>query len=344
MPKVNKLIPQDQVDVSALQNDIDNETAARVLKDQSLDQDILQEQFDRSSADTALTDAMGVLNTAINNEAATRAADDLLRVLIDDIINNVTSTDVNKPLSAAQGKVLKDLIDTLSPFNPDTTIEIYSDFLTSVSDNASNSEGFVSSLSGAGATAGNNVSPDALNRQGINRCATGGVATNRAGFVTNSSIVVGGGEITFQCDVRVPTLSTGTDRFTIRAGLHDTVTDDQSNGIYFLLDEGGVSTGSTASGNWYFVTVTGSSRTFTDTGIASVANTFFNLKFVINAAGTSISVYVNHSLVATVTTNIPTGTPKPLFIANMIQKSIGTGGRQLDTDYIYFKQVFTTPR
>ena len=37
-----------------------------------------------------------------------------LRVQIADIINNLTSTDIDKPLSAAQGKALKDMADTLS--------------------------------------------------------------------------------------------------------------------------------------------------------------------------------------------------------------------------------------
>lgn len=41
-------------------------------------------------------------------------AKDNLRVAISDIIDNATSTDVDKPLSANQGKVLKDLIDNLN--------------------------------------------------------------------------------------------------------------------------------------------------------------------------------------------------------------------------------------
>ena len=37
-----------------------------------------------------------------------------LKVKTTDVKNNLTSTDTNKPLSAKQGKVLKELIDTLT--------------------------------------------------------------------------------------------------------------------------------------------------------------------------------------------------------------------------------------
>lgn len=37
------------------------------------------------------------------------------KINVSDIVNNLSSTDVDKPLSAAQGKILKDLIDSLIP-------------------------------------------------------------------------------------------------------------------------------------------------------------------------------------------------------------------------------------
>ena len=36
------------------------------------------------------------------------------KVSVSDIVNNLTSSDTNKPLSAAQGKVLKELIDSIN--------------------------------------------------------------------------------------------------------------------------------------------------------------------------------------------------------------------------------------
>lgn len=57
-----------------------------------------------------------VLNTILASYVTSSALDTLLalKVNITDIVDNLTSTDVNKPLSANQGKVLKDAIDSVS--------------------------------------------------------------------------------------------------------------------------------------------------------------------------------------------------------------------------------------
>lgn len=58
----------------------------------------------------------GDFSTDLTSYPTVRAmkAEDALKVNISDVKNNLTSTDVDKPLSANQGKILKESIDTLN--------------------------------------------------------------------------------------------------------------------------------------------------------------------------------------------------------------------------------------
>jgi hypothetical protein len=73
-----------------------------------------------------------------------------------------------------------------------------------------------------------------------------------------------------------------------------------------------------------------------------VANQWYILKAVINAAATSVDFYIDNVLVKTETTNIPTAST----VGNIINlvKSAGTTARTVDVDYYYFKQKYSTPR
>ncbi len=74
---------------------------------------------------------------------------------------------------------------------------------------------------------------------------------------------------------------------------------DQNNGVYFELDA--------ADTNWFLVSNTAGTKTRRDTAIAYTTGNWIQLKFTINAAGTSIQANVNGTNAgAAITTNIPT--------------------------------------
>jgi oligoribonuclease (3'-5' exoribonuclease) len=89
----------------ALKDALDTETANRIAAGNS----------SSSSTNTTITNAIATevsdRNAAISVETAARIAADALKTDIAAIVNVLTSTVTNAPLSAAQGKVLKDLLD-----------------------------------------------------------------------------------------------------------------------------------------------------------------------------------------------------------------------------------------
>lgn len=201
--------------------------------------------------------------------------------------------------------------------------------------------------SGTGAGSTMQTSP-ANNRPGILRASTGTTATGRtSAFTGATAIALGGGAIAYECDVNVTTLSTSTERFQLVIGLFDTNTAaNQVDGCYFLYDEGGVSTGSTAAAYWQTVTASNSSRTFntslTQTTVS--AGSWVRLRIEVNAAGTSVAFYINGTLVATHTATIPAGTSRVLGFGYLLIKSVGTTARTVDFDYVDVHQTFTTAR
>ena len=149
----------------------------------------------------------------------------------------------------------------------------------------------------------------------------------------------------FESRLRIPTNSDATNTFQFISGFWDTTGSiNQSDGIYFLYDAQGVSTGSSASGNWQIVTSSNSVRTFTTTSVAIDNANLQKLRIDVNAAATSVEFYINDTLVGTHTTNIPSGISRLAGSGIYLQKSAGTTARTADVDYLFLKTKFTTPR
>lgn len=94
----------------ATQTYVDGLNAQRIARENAIEGALNDEILARQNADTALG---GRIDSA-NNEIA-------LRIKYSDIIDVLTNTDSNKPLSANQGRVLKGLIDDLN--NAETGIQ-----------------------------------------------------------------------------------------------------------------------------------------------------------------------------------------------------------------------------
>ncbi|WP_407522654.1 hypothetical protein PDL71_15410 [Lacibacter sp. MH-610] len=187
---------------------------------------------------------------------------------------------------------------------------------------------------------------DATNRVGLVRTTTGTTATGRSYVNTASAAIrLGGGWWKYETMVNVTTLSTGTERYQLLFGFFDTYTAaNQVDGVYFLYDEGGVSTSSAASANWQIVTASNSARTFTTTSTAVSAATWVRLTVIVNADATSAQFFVNGTSVGVHSTNIPSGTGRELGFGWGMIKSVGTTARTLDVDYLSTQLIFTTTR
>ena len=201
--------------------------------------------------------------------------------------------------------------------------------------------------SGTGSAANAGDVLGTTSRPGIVTLATGTTTTGLAGVRTSfnfGSLRIGQGQTVFTALLRVPTLSDATNRFHLRFGLGDVNSSATAitNGCFIVYDEGGVSTGSTASANWQAVSASSSSRTWTNSSTSVAAGTWYVLQIEMNAAGTSIVYKVNGTTIATHTTNINT-TPGLQFVVQ-IMKTAGTTSRTTDVDYVSLKQKFTTAR
>lgn len=223
----------------------------------------------------------------------------------------------------------------------------FTDIITAFPANGTGNGWTGGTTGGTGAAITYNASGD-LNRQGIATAATGTTATGRAGFAQNNNIsYLGNGRNIFVAGVRPQTLSTSAERYAITVGHSDNATGVTStDGVYFLYDEGGVHTGSTASPNWQIVTSSNGSRTFANTGVAVSTTAFVDLEIRINDNSTEARFYINGAEVtgSPITTNIPSGTARATNLNVQIYKSVGGTARTMQIDYIGYKQKLSTPK
>jgi len=239
--------------------------------------------------------------------------------------------------------------NTLAGFNRPDVVRNYkftyfNEFLNTVG-TATGGNDIIATNSGTGAGT-NNVSTGASNRVGLVRSTTGTTATGRTSPGTSSTACAfGGGTWAYEIEINLAALSTVTQRYQLVIGFHDVQNAaNQVDAIAFVYDEGGVSTGSAASANWQTLTSSNSTRTWTTTGTA-VATGWTNLRIEVNAAGNSVTYYVNGvAMGVSHTTNIPTGTARVAGFGYLMIKSIGTTASTMDVDYLFCESDFTTNR
>lgn len=230
----------------------------------------------------------------------------------------------------------------LPDFNPRNGLYVYSHLLGVPATGAGDPA--FGTVSGTGASTASTITT-ATNRPGIWRSTTGTTTTGRAAISCSvGGLAVGGGPIDLTLDVKFPILSALAERYQFIVGLFDTLTAiNQVDAVAFVYDEGGVATGSAASANWQAHTASNSNRTWTTGSVAVSTDTFQRLKLSINADGSSVAFYVGSTLIATHTTNIPTGVARALGFGWLNIKSLGTTTRDADVDFFEMIQNFTTP-
>lgn len=210
-------------------------------------------------------------------------------------------------------------------------------------------------ISGAGSGTTRNtaaITIQTANQVGLVIYASGTTASGYAMHITESGAQAqpfqfGGGTWLYETYVAVDTnLSTATERYRFITGFGDiAAVSFDNNGASFLYDEGGIAFGTNASPNWQCVTSNNAVRTLTTTSVPVVANTWYKLRIFVNAAATQITYFINGTLVATHTTNIPTYALGRRFkVKQGIFKTIGTTNRSIFGDYIIYENNLTTLR
>jgi hypothetical protein len=177
---------------------------------------------------------------------------------------------------------------------------------------------------------------------GIVQLSTSTSATGAAGFGTNDtgqSFLLGNGDYyRHESVLRIPTLSDGTNTFTVRSGLMDGVTTDGTDGCFFKYSNG------VNSGKWQGICYNNTASSTCDTTTTVVANTWYRLTVVVNSAGTSADFQVNGVSKCQVSAQIPTGAARQVSSNITIVKSVGTTARTVDLDYMEMMIQFGTSR
>ena len=221
-------------------------------------------------------------------------------------------------------------------------------FFTDFIGNSATLDGLVSLTSGGIISNSGTSIPNRTNQQGVQYYSTATATTNYANH-TNASVAIlwfGGGVWNFETSININTLSDITNRFRIISGFGSNGANTQEgDGVFFTYDEGGTLNGTAASPNWQCVTVANLVRTLTTTSTAVTANAWTKLRIEVNAAGTSVAFYVNGTLVATHTTNIPLASNNRFVLVKQgIAKTLGTTARLVYCDYLGYENILTTPR
>lgn len=202
---------------------------------------------------------------------------------------------------------------------------------------------YTTSVSGTGAAVTfNDAAIHTLYHVGIANCTTGTTTTGRAAVVTPTfdCIQLGSGAVVLEMMVRTPSsLSDATNRYNLICGLHDNIASGSTpvDGAAFLYRD------NLNGGKWQVITASATSNvnTTADTGITVAASTWYCLRVEVNAAATEAKFYIDEALVATITTNIPSGAADQTGVCVGIRKGIGTTARNMYVDYVDFSQDFT---
>jgi hypothetical protein len=241
----------------------------------------------------------------------------------------------NSSISVTQADtyIIEAINNTLNRLDKTARFDFFEDFLT----------GSVHKLIAYNTGSGSGISAIATSNErnvGVVNFATGTTASGRYGLGTSVNVLMlGSGLSVYETYISIPTLSTSLERYQVLAGFVNAGTSiNQTNGVYVLYDEGGVSTGSTARTTFQLVTVNASARTFVDSGIVVNINTWYKIRVFV--FGGIAYLYINNIFACSTTLTINTSTT--LMFGNFIYKSVGVTSSILSTDYIHTYKIYSS--
>lgn len=159
---------------------------------------------------------------------------------------------------------------------------------------------------------------------------------------TNGNVILGGGAHQINWVINLPALSTITDEYAIwfglGSGLQAYLTHPGDYAVVFRYQR-------TTSTNWQGITRSGGSQTIASGGSnVAVATGWNTFSIVINANATSVSFYINNTLIGTSASNIPTSASNPISLGLVIQSSAGSTPKNVDIDLSQWFHQLTTSR
>lgn len=252
-----------------------------------------------------------------------------------------TTGDIGADDVRAFGRDIADSFLNISDYQAsavDTFFKLDDDFLFNMPDQSGTGAGVTGNWTwGTSGTAsalfGDTTGIDATEKaQGVLAMATGTDTNGFAQIGTNpiSGLMFGTGtKITASGRVAISNASDGTDRFTVLFGFSDVATSFgtiTTTGAYFRYRD------DINGGNWQCTVKTADTTTNADSGVAPSAGVFQILTVEVAADSSNVKFYINGTLVATITTNIPT-TAYALIEFTLVLKSLGTNQRFVYLDH-----------
>lgn len=193
---------------------------------------------------------------------------------------------------------------------------------------------------GTGAGSTNSTATISATHPGVIRLTTGTSATGRAGYGLAPSanpllngVVLGTGVHVEEYMINVTQLSNITEEFRCVLGLQNISTTPSTNAVQFKYDRLAFGT------NWQCESISASSTTRTDSGVAAGAGAWIKLRF--QATSSQVEYYINDVLVATHSTTIPSTVVCSGF---KIEKVAGVSATFMDVDYFAAYRRFATSR
>lgn len=141
-----------------------------------------------------------------------------------------------------------------------------------------------------------------------------GTSFGRLAFPTAAKVIV-----TFNIETN-SNLSDATDEYEYNVGCWVGNIESPTDGYYFKYLR-------TSNTNWLCSTIASSTETATDSSTSVSASTQYNLRMVYDSTTPDVKFYIDNSLVATNTTNIPTSGNS--FVRIICKKSAGTSSRSI---------------
>lgn len=158
--------------------------------------------------------------------------------------------------------------------------------------------------------------------------STGTSADGIISLVSGLDMVqLGRGITRFTTRIRIPVLSDSGQQYRMALGFLDYGNILAFDGVSFYYEE-------SASSQWRCKCASNFSVTTVESGVTVAANTWYRLDIEVNAAGTEAKFWINGTLVATITTNIPSGAGRTTGIVCGLAKTAGTTARTLIMDYV----------
>lgn len=188
---------------------------------------------------------------------------------------------------------------------------------------------------GAGSVGISVVGVDSTEKaSGVLSCTTATSTGGGAGIINTTYLMTFGFGFQYTLSHRtaISALSDGTDTYTVRVGFSSSASTTPGDGAYFRYTHG------TNSGKWQAVTVSNTTETAQDTGIAPTALVYQVFKIVVDSTAANVYFYIDGVLVNTITTNIINSSSR---ICGQVASIIKTAGSTARILYVDFWEMIT---